>query len=405
MFEDHTTSQPEIASDVDEDNGKSEIKIDPAQRWSQFWENLVRFGLGEVSLRVGSGLASIALILLVVWVMGNFYLNGQALKTNTNGSVQAAPAPTPTDMPDEPQIQVAVVNPEFMGVTRQVQLHTILPERPRMEIQEYTVQKGDTVFEIAKRFGLKPETIFWGNYDVLADDPHRLTPGKKLKILPVNGVLYEWHEGDGLNGVAKFYGVTPDDIITFPGNKLSPDSVGDLAAPNIPAGTKLVIPGGKREYISWSAPRITRTNASSGKVLGAGVCGSVTGGPVGVGLFIWPTTVRTISGYDFSPETNHWGIDIGGVTGNPIYASDNGVIVYAGWNDWGYGNLVVIDHGNGWQTLYGHLSQIYVSCGAFVYQGNAIGALGSTGNSSGPHLHFELRSDQWNRVDPKNFLK
>jgi murein DD-endopeptidase MepM/ murein hydrolase activator NlpD len=127
-------------------------------------------------------------------------------------------------------------------------------------------------------------------------------------------------------------------------------------------------------------------------------------GPVGTGTFIWPTTEKYLSGYDYSPETNHWGIDVAGRLGNSIFATDNGVVVYAGWNDWGYGNVVVIDHGNGWQTLYAHLSAFNVDCGSYVYQGDTIGAMGSTGNSSGPHLHFEMRSDKYGRANPWNFL-
>jgi murein DD-endopeptidase MepM/ murein hydrolase activator NlpD len=81
------------------------------------------------------------------------------------------------------------------------------------------------------------------------------------------------------------------------------------------------------------------------------------------------------------------------------------VVVYSGWNDWGYGNTVVIDHGNGWQSLYAHLDSMNVACGSFVYQGDVIGALGNTGRSSGAHLHFELRSDLYGKVNPWNFLR
>jgi murein DD-endopeptidase MepM/ murein hydrolase activator NlpD len=121
--------------------------------------------------------------------------------------------------------------------------------------------------------------------------------------------------------------------------------------------------------------------------------------------FIWPTTERYLSGYDYSPETNHFGIDIAGDLGNPIFAADHGVVVYAGWNDYGYGEMIVIDHGSGWQTLYGHLNQVNVVCGQEVYQGDTIGLMGSTGKSTGPHLHFEMRSDKFGRVNPWDFLQ
>ena len=125
-------------------------------------------------------------------------------------------------------------------------------------------------------------------------------------------------------------------------------------------------------------------------------------GPLGSGNFVWPTSETWISGYDYSPETNHRAIDIYGQIGNPIFAADAGVVVYAGWNDWGYGNVVVLDHGNGWQTLYAHLDSYNVQCGYYVMSADVIGGLGSTGNSSGPHLHYEMR---YNGVpqNPHNF--
>jgi hypothetical protein len=219
----------------------------------------------------------------------------------------------------------------------------------------------------------------------------------------VDGVYYEWHAGDGLNGVAKYFDVKPEDIVNFPSNNLSTNTVGDFAAPNIKAGTWLVIPGGHREFVTWSAPSITRKDPAVAKVLGPGSCGVVGDGPVGIGTFIWPTDQHYLSGFDYSPETNHYGVDLAGHLGVAIYASDNGVVVYAGWNNWGYGNMVVIDHGGGWQSLYAHLSALNVVCGSAVYQGTVIGAMGSTGNSSGPHLHFELRLGS-TRVNPWSVL-
>jgi hypothetical protein len=261
------------------------------------------------------------------------------------------------------------------------------------------------VIGIAQKYDLKPETILWGNYYVLADNPDRLTAGQKLNILPVDGMYYEWHAGDGLNGVAKFYEASTDDIINWPGNHLDKNTLGDFAHPNIKTGTWIMIPGGRRDFIIWSPPRITRANPAVAKIFGAGFCGKVDDGPIGTGAFIWPTSEKSLSGYDFTPETNHWGIDISGKMGNPIYAADNGVVVYAGWNDMGYGNVVVIDHGNGWQTLYAHMSAMSVQCGTPVYQGSTIGQVGSTGTSSGPHLHFEMLSDTYGRANPWNFLQ
>lgn len=371
------------------------------RRWNEVWERLLRLGLGEIALRTGTILASIALVLLVLWVMGSFYLKGNVVYERD--AALAAPLPTETTTIPPPPFDTRTVLIDG-GIPRFAQLHTTLPTRARFEITQYEVQKGDTIFGIAEKFGIKPQTLLWGNFDILADDPHRLQPGQKLNILPVDGVLYEWHAGDGLNGVSKFFGVTVDDIFNWPGNQLNPDTVGDLTNPNIEVGTRLLIPGGTRAFISWSAPLISRTDPAKAKIFGPGYCGTVVDGYTGQGTFVWPSSETYLSGYDFSPATNHWGIDIAGSMGNPIYATDSGVVVYAGWNDWGYGNVIVIDHGDGWQSLYAHLSQLFVGCGSSVSQATTIAAMGSTGRSSGPHLHFELMNASGVRVNPWNFV-
>jgi murein DD-endopeptidase MepM/ murein hydrolase activator NlpD len=274
------------------------------------------------------------------------------------------------------------------GILRQTDLKTIIPSRPRTDVITYTVQTGDTLFSIAENYGLKPETVLWGNFEVLNDNPHLLKPKQVLNILPTDGTYYQWHEGDTLSGVASFFKVDPQNIINYPGNALdlTQTASGDAG---IAPDTWVIIPGGKRAIKDWGPPAITRQNPASARYYGEGSCGSVYEGAYGTGTFVWPTTDHTISGYSYDPGV-HPAIDIGGQEGNPIYATDSGVIVYAGWSDYGYGNLIVIDHGNGWQSAYAHLSVIAVSCGQSVYQGGYIGAMGTTGNSSGPHLHFEL---------------
>ncbi len=396
-----------ISSNIDRyDSGEESVPYPSSEKkkrsWDQIWENLLRLGLGETALRAGTGLASLLLTLLVIWIMSSFYLNGPV--TSNKDAALAAPLPTPTNPIEAPALKDPAANGSTRGITRLVQLHTTFPARPRFEIGKYTVQKGDTITGIAEKYNLKPATILLGNYYTLADDPHRLIPGQELNILPADGLLYDWHEGDGLNGVATFFKVNPDEIINWPGNHLNADTLGDLSHPNIPVGTELFVPNGQREFVSFSAPRITRDNPSVAKLMGPGSCGQVMDGPVGTGAFIWPTVNHYLSGYDYSPETNHRGIDIAGNLGNGIYAADGGVVVYAGWNDWGYGNVIVIDHGTGWQTLYAHLNALNVGCGSYVYQGDAIGAMGTTGNSSGPHLHFEMLSDVYGKANPWNFL-
>ena len=309
----------------------------------------------------------------------------------------------------QPSIEVSLpvfdqfLSPQW-GITRIARLHTDVPSLPRSTVSVYTVQAGDTLFGIADKFGLQPETILWSNQFVLGDNPHNLRPGQELNILPVNGAYHRWSAGDGLNGVSRFFGVDPTSIINYPSNNLNPEMIGDWSAPNIPAGTWLVIPGGRREFVNWSAPDIPRDNPGVAKVLGPGACKSVANGAIGNGVFIWPANNHFLSGFDYNPSANHPGIDIDGEEGDPVYAADSGVIVYAGWNNWGYGNMIVINHGNGWQTLYAHLSSYYVGCGQSVAQGGVIGTIGSTGNSTGSHLHFEMMLNG-TKVNPHDYLK
>jgi Peptidase family M23/LysM domain len=372
-----------------------------------FWERLSHAGLGETVYRLGTAFLTIALILLAVVGMRLFYLHFQQTTISHPGEAALAaeaPTPTPTAIPAVMPVFTVDSAAYKYGIYRLALLHTTIPSRPRTEIITYTVKTGDTIFGIAEMFGLKPETILWGNYYTLTDDPHKLQPGIVLNIMPMDGTYHRWSEGEGLNGVAHGYDVTPDVIVNWPGNHLDPATLGDYSHPNIKPDTMLFVPGGHRDFVTWSAPRISRNNPGVAKILGPGSCGTIADGAVGTGSFIWPANNHTLSGFDYSPTTNHFGIDIRGALGDPVYAADNGVVVYAGWNDWGYGNVVVIDHDGGWQTLYAHLSSFNVGCGYSVYQGDVIGAFGSTGNSSGPHLHFEMLNESYGKVNPWNFL-
>ena len=368
---------------------------------TKWFDSLARIGLGEYAVRIATTAFFLVLIVTIVWILRSYYKDSPVASSRARAAEPTVSAQLANaGIPAEP-VEIAL---NSGGVRRFANIHTIIPDRPRTEVVPYTVVEGDTVIGIAEKFGLKPQTVMWGNYYALRDDPHNLKPGQKLNILPVNGTYYEWQAGDGLNAVADFFGVKADDILNYPANKLDAASIGDLAHPNIKPGTWLIVPGGSRLFISWSAPAgVTRENPATASVLGSGACGPVSGGAVGFGNFIWPTNHHYLSGFDFSPETNHYGIDIDGDLGDPVYAADSGVVVYAGWNDWGYGNMLLIDHGNDWQTLYGHLSQINVVCGESVGQGSVIGLIGSTGNSSGPHLHFEMHHGS-TKVNPWNFL-
>ncbi len=395
------TAEPSSQEQAETGN-PPEIEAEPGSQWIQLWEKLFQKGLAERTLRLGTHALLIALIVFVAWVMRQFYQTAQIMIPEE--AAFAASLPTLTPSPEVLELPPLVAsNAGGSGISRLALLHTTRPTQPRMDVITYTVAAGDTLFGIAEKFGLEPETILWGNQFVLGDNLHNLRPGQALNILPVNGTYYEWQAGDGLNGVAKFFGVTPETIINFPGNHLDPAAIGDFANPNIEPGTWLVVPGGRREFVTWSAPVIPRDNPEVAEVLGPGVCGTAVEGAIGIEVFIWPANNHFLSGFDYSPKANHPGLDIDGETGDPIYAVDNGVVVYAGWNNWGYGNMVVINHGNGWQTLYAHLEAVNVSCGQSVYQTNVIGLMGSTGNSTGSHLHFEMMYNG-TKVNPWDYL-
>jgi len=362
-------------------------------------ELLLGFGLGESLLRVGTTILSVAMIGAVVWLLQSFY--AQSVKAGGTIAASATEPAVPVEgISSVPQQE----SNAFDGIPRVAQPFTTIPTRPRQEIVKYIVQDGDTVFGIAEKFGLTPETILWGNYGVLQDNPHSLKVGQELSILPVDGVYWQWlaENKGGLPAFAKYFGVQAEDILGLPANHLDLAAVGDINNPKIPDGTWLIIPGGKRELISWSAPLgVTRQNPASARVLGPGACDAISGGAVGYGTFIWPSNNHYLSGFDFSAI--HRGIDIAGNEGEAVYATDAGVIVYAGWNNYGYGNMVMIDHGNGFQSLYAHLSAFNVGCGQSVGQGDVIGAIGTTGSSSGSHLHFEILSSTY-KINPWDVL-
>jgi murein DD-endopeptidase MepM/ murein hydrolase activator NlpD len=372
----------------------------PPGVFSRLMDTLVGIGLGEVMLRAGTTILSIILLGVVVWLLRLFYLQ-QPEAGNVANALETLPTAPVAGIDTIPQREAVDA---FGGIPRLAQVHTIIPSRPRQEVVKYAVEEGDTIFGIAEKFGLEPETVLWGNYYILLDDPHALQPGQELNILPVNGTYHEWQQGEGLNGISSYYGVKPEDIINYPANNLDTAAVGDFANPNIAPGTWLIVPNGRREFVSWSAPLgVTRENPAYARVLGPGACDAVSGGAVGYGAFIWPSNKHYLSGFDYSPNANHWGIDIAGNDGEGVYATDAGVIVYAGWNNYGYGNMILIDHGGGFQSLYAHLSGLNVGCGQSVGQGDVIGAIGSTGRSSGSHLHFEIMTSSF-KINPWDVL-
>jgi murein DD-endopeptidase MepM/ murein hydrolase activator NlpD len=276
----------------------------------------------------------------------------------------------------------------------------------------YRVLQGDSVFGIAKQFGLKPESIYYSNQATLNDNPANLAPGMQLTIPPVDGLTYTWKQGDTLDKVADEYKadlngdkkidqadatLLRDAIVSFPGNGL------DLTNPVIKPGQVITIPGGHRELVTW-LDFVPTSNRSGGTTatseLGGGGCpGSYAGSAPG----IWPTDgPHTISGNNYGPT--HLGIDITATASTLILASGGGVVVYASFSQYGYGNVIEIDHMDGFATVYAHLSQINVQRCQTVTGGEVIGVAGTTGNSTGVHLHFEVRENNAN-INPWSILQ
>lgn len=320
---------------------------------------------------------------ITVIVVTGIVLGAFAWKRST--TVVQASAPVPTAAPDEapPQVQMpALGGPEaFASIERDIQLKTNVPtDKPRYKPVEYRVARGDSIFAISESFKLEPETVLWANYDVLQDDPHSLKPGQVLNIPPTDGIFYQWKEGDTLESVGDEFKASVDDILGFPGNDI------DLTNPKIESGSWVMIPGGEREFVQWLVPTIA-SGASGTSSTSQSACPA---GAVGSGGFIWPANNRFLSGNDY--WSGHLGIDIAAGEGEPVYAADSGVVTMAqgGWN-YGYGNVVQIDHGNGYSTVYAHLSAYFVSVCQSVSAGAQIATAGNTGNSQGAHLHFEVR--------------
>lgn len=265
------------------------------------------------------------------------------------------------------------------------------PLQVRHHVVKYIIQPGDTLFGIADRFGINPNTIFWANTDVLQDNVHLLQLGTPLYILPVDGV---YHLADGEQSIAEIaslYGVTAGDILYSEFNTLS-EYDSDYVPP---ADLRIVVPNGRRDYISYQAPIRTGTESGAANPEGSlhpGSCRQVYVGTGGVGDYINP--VGQVA-YRVTTEFALWhpGTDFAVDYETPIYAAETGVVVFAGWHRDGYGELIIIDHGDGWTTYYAHLSNRFVGCGDQVTKGQLIGEMGMTGNATGIHLHFEIRQN------------
>lgn len=249
--------------------------------------------------------------------------------------------------------------------------------KTRTEIVFHEVQEGDNLSSIAAKYGVSVQTIASANG---LTEKSVLRLGTNLTILPVDGVSHKVRSRDTVIGIAKMYGVGVDEIIAF----------NQLDGPSIRIGDDLVIPGGTppkpqpiAKVVQPIKNAVTTIQKNLPKPPASSALPSVAGG------YIWPTAATIITQYY---GWRHTGLDIASKVGTPVYAARAGVVEKSqcGWNG-GYGCYIVIDHGGGVKTLYGHHSQLFVSAGEQVSQGQTIGLMGSTGRSTGPHLHFEVR--------------
>ncbi len=296
-------------------------------------------------------------ILLVVGVM-----SGPILARTYPGGLPAALAEyTP------PSAVVSSLDLTEYGVQTQIS------EKPRDQVIAYATEKGDTLAKIAEKFGVSIDTIKWAN-DLKRDS---LSIGQELKIPPVTGIVHRVREGETIYSIAKRYKTDAQKIVNFPFNDFS-----DLDTFALNVGQTLVVPDG----VQLAAPAILRPLLP------------IAGG--GTGQFLWPVG-GIITQY---PVWYHTALDIANPGLPGIAAGDDGVVSLVEYLRYGYGQHIIIDHGNGLSTLYAHLSEIYVQAGDRVARGQIIGKMGSSGRSSGPHLHFELRKNGV-AVDPRPFLK
>lgn len=253
----------------------------------------------------------------------------------------------------------------------------------------YTVENGDTVSSIARRFGISINTILWANN---LGATSFIRPGDKLTILPYSGVLYTVKSGDTLARIALKYGVEIDKIL----------SCNDLGA-HLKIDQKLIIPGAKKIIDQIASRRTTgSTSYNSGLSVIQGLIKPTSVKAPAGSKMVWPTVGHRITQY-FS--WRHNGLDIGNKVGTPIYAADDGIVEIAtnGWNG-GYGNTILLNHGGGKKTRYGHASKLYVRAGEAVEKGQVIALMGSTGRSTGPHLHFEVLVGH-SRYNPLNYVR
>lgn len=357
-----------------EKNGRSRLEIVLARvlawmacmtwRWSGDWR-----GLRPLLMRATAHVALISvagIVLLMSSVRWPVMAAHSLAPARLTFAQQTTPESAEAALAEVRANNGRVLQPSiWRPLQRQAMPHTIIPERPRLGIITYTVQAGDTVESIAAMYNIDPMTIVWSN-PAVEDAPDLLRIGQQVIILPIDGVYHTVRENDTLASIADKYDADIAAIISCPYNGLEGPEYA------ITPGMRLIVPGGSKPYV----PRVVTSYT-----------GPVPEGVQGSGLFQWPVLGRITTDY----KEYHRAIDIAAPLGTAVLAADDGFVSFAGWTDVGYGYLVVVDHANGFSTYYAHLSVFYVSAGEPVARGQVIGAIGSTGRSTGPHIHFEIR--------------
>lgn len=274
------------------------------------------------------------------------------------------------------------VGGEILGASlNETGLVTLESDKPRSSIVEYSVREGDSLSSIAEKFDVSIESVKWVNTSV---DWKKIKPGDTVNVPPVTGIVYKVKAGDTIHSIAKKFETNAQGIVDFPFNTFSDDETFALAA-----GQTLIVPDGVMP--DAPAPTLPRY---------ANVLTPDAGAVSGTGSFVWPAFGRITQPFRWY----HKGLDIANHDGGAILASDAGTVIVSGWANTGYGYHVIVDHGNGYQTLYAHMSALSVVAGQRVARGSVLGQMGSTGRSTGTHLHYEIRTGSGN-VDPLGYLK
>lgn len=256
-----------------------------------------------------------------------------------------------------------------------VGIQTEVSEKPRDQIVSYPVQQGDTLSNVSKKFNVSVDTIKWAN-DLKTDT---LSIGQTLKIPPVSGIVLKVREGETIYTIAKKYRTDAQKIVNFPFNDFT-----DLDTFALAVGQTLIVPDG---VMPEAAPPASYP-----------VPASIAVTVQGKGLLSWPTQGVITQ----CPIWYHMAFDIANPSNPPVMAAADGTVTLVQYLTYGYGRHAIITHDNGYQTLYGHMIEVYVKQGERVSRGQVIGKMGSTGRSTGTHLHFEVRKDG-TLLNPKGF--